>query len=166
MLFFASQAKKEGYEQISGIFLETSDNEREHAKRFYKFLEGGEAEITASYPAGVIGKTEENLKAAADGENLEHTKLYPNAAKTAEQEGFVEIAAVFKKIAEVEVGHEKRYRILLDNIKTGKVFKRAEEMRWKCRNCGYIHDGNEAPEQCPACLHPKAFFEVMCECYV
>ncbi len=161
--YFASAAKKEGYEQIAALFLETAENEKEHAKRFFKFLEGGEVEITASYPAGVIGTTAENLKEAADGENMEHTKLYPEAAKTAEEEGFKEIAFLFRKIAEVEVHHEQRYRALLKNLKESKVFKKDTNEKWKCRNCGYIYEGTEAPEKCPACDHPKAYFELLCD---
>lgn len=163
--FFASQAKKEGYEQISAVFLETAENEREHAKRFFKLLEGGALEITATFPAGVIGKTELNLESSALGENLEHTKLYPEAARIAEEEGFNEIAKVFKLIASVEETHEKRYRELLYNVRNGKVFKKDNIVEWKCRNCGYVHKEKEAPEQCPACLHPKTFYEVKCECY-
>ncbi|RPI89250.1 MAG: rubrerythrin family protein, partial [Spirochaetales bacterium] len=161
--YYASAAKKEGYEQIAAIFLETAENEKEHAKRFFKFLEGGEVEITASYPAGVIGKTAENLKEAAEGENMEHTKLYPEAAKIAEEEGFKEIAFLFRKVAEVEVHHEQRYLALLKNLKEGKVFKKDSKEKWICRNCGYIHEGNEAPEKCPTCEHPKAYFELLCD---
>lgn len=163
--YFASQAKKDGYEQISFIFADTADNEKEHAKRFFKFLEGGDVEITASYPAGVIGTTAQNLKAAADGENHEHTVLYPEAAKVADQEGFDEIARVFSEIARVEMEHEKRYRILLKNIETGTVFKRPSPARWRCRNCGYVHEGTEAPEKCPACDHPQAYYELLAENY-
>ena len=163
--YFASVAKKSGYEQIAAIFLETADNEKEHAKRFFKFLEGGALEITAVYPAGVIGTTEENLLAAAEGENEEWTKLYKEAAETAKQEGFDEIAEQFTEIAEVEEEHEKRYRKLLANIKEGKVFKRDEAVKWKCRNCGYVHEGKEAPEKCPACAHPQAHYEVLAENY-
>ncbi len=159
--FFASQAKKEGYEQISAIFLETADNEKEHAKRFFKFLEGGMVEITASYPAGVIGSTVENLIAAAEGENEEHTKLYPAFADIAEQEGFKEIAVVWRRISEVEKHHEERYLTLAKNIKDGTVFKKKQKTKWKCRNCGYIHEGESAPDACPACLHPPAYFEVL-----
>lgn len=163
--YFASQAKKEGYEQISAIFLETADNEKEHAKRFFKLLEGGDVEITASYPAGVIGNTAANLKAAADGENLEWTKLYKEAEDTAQKEGFKEVAIQFKEIAEVEEQHEKRYRKLLKNIKDGKVFKKDTIVKWKCRNCGYIHEGKEAPEKCPACAHPQSYYELLAENY-
>ncbi len=163
--YFASQAKKEGYEQIRGIFLETSDNEKEHAKRLFKFLEGGEVEIAASFPAGVIGNTKENLKASAAGEKYEHTKMYPEFAVTAEEEGFDEIAAVFKAIATAEEQHEKRYLALLENIEKNRVFKRKETKRWRCRNCGYVHEGTEAPEKCPACAHPMAYFEISLEDY-
>ncbi|MEN6617571.1 MAG: rubrerythrin [Syntrophorhabdus sp.] len=163
--YFASQAKKEGYEQISFIFSDTADNEKEHAKRFFKFLEGGDVEITASYPAGVIGETTENLKAAADGENHEHTVLYPEAAKIADEEGFDEIAQVFREVAKVEIEHEKRYRILLKNIETGTVFKRPSVAKWRCRNCGYVHEGVEAPDKCPACDHPQAYYELLAENY-
>jgi rubrerythrin len=159
--FFASQAKKEGYEQIAAIFLETAENEKEHAKRFFKFLEGGMVEINASYPAGVIGTTVENLKAAAGGENEEHTMIYPSFADIAEQEGFKEIAIVWRKIAEVEKHHEERYLTLMKNIQDGTVFKKKEKTKWKCRNCGYIHEGESAPEKCPTCLHPQGYFEVL-----
>ena len=163
--YFASVAKKEGYKQIEALFIETADNEKEHAKRFFKFLEGGELEIQASYPAGVIGGTLENLKAAADGENLEWTKLYKEAADTAREEGFKDVAATFDNIAKVEAQHEKRYRKLAKNIEDGKVFKKDEPVKWKCRNCGYVHEGAEAVEECPACKHPKAYFELLCENY-
>jgi len=163
--YFASVARKAGFEQIAAIFLETADNEKEHAKRFFKFLEGGEVEITASYPAGVIGDTATNLEAAAAGENLEWTKLYPEAEKVAREEGFNEIADVFKEIAEVEEQHEIRYRKLLKNVKEGKVFKKDTVVQWKCRNCGYIHEGKEAPKECPSCAHPQSFFELFCENY-
>ena len=163
--YFSSVAKKEGYEQISWIFLDTADNEKEHAKRFFKFLEGGDVEIVASYPAGVIGTTIENLKEAATGENLEHTKLYPDAAKTADEEGFPEVAATFRAIASVEQGHEARYLKLLQNIEKNQVFKREGKTKWRCRNCGYVHEGPEAPEMCPSCLHPRAYFEIKPENY-
>ena len=163
--YFASQAKKEGYEQIAAIFLETADNEKEHAKRFFKFLEGGEVEITASYPAGVIGETAANLETAAAGENLEWTKLYKQAEGIAREEGFEEIADVFMEIAEVEEQHEIRYRKLLKNVKEGKVFKKDTVVKWKCRNCGYVHEGKEAPEKCPACAHPQAYYELLSENY-
>jgi rubrerythrin len=163
--YFASAAKKEGYEQISAIFLETAENEKEHAKRFFKYLEGGAVEITAMYPAGVIGTTLDNLKASAAGENEEHTKLYPGAAKIADEEGFPEIAAQWRSIARVEVEHEKRYRALVSNIEKGKVFKKEKTIKWHCRNCGYVHEGPEAPETCPACFHPKAYYEALAENY-
>jgi len=149
--YFASVAKKEGFEQISGVFLETADNEREHAKRLFKFLEGGEVEIAAAFPAGVIGTTAENLKESAGGENYEQTSMYPGFAKTAEEEGFAEIAGIFKAIAVAEKQHEKRYLGLLKNIEEGKVFKKDQPVKWRCRNCGYIHEGAEAPQKCPAC---------------
>jgi rubrerythrin len=161
--YFASQAKKEGYEQIAAIFQETADNEKEHAKRFFKFLEGGDVEIVAAYPAGVIGKTVENLKAAAEGENMEHSKIYPEFARIAEEEGFKEVAVAFRKIAEVEMHHEKRYLQLMKNIVDGKVFKKDSKVQWKCRNCGYVHEGTEALDTCPACLHEKAYFELLCD---
>ncbi|HNS15892.1 MAG TPA: rubrerythrin family protein [Syntrophorhabdaceae bacterium] len=163
--YFSSQAKKEGYEQISWIFADTADNEKEHAKRFFKFLEGGDVEITASYPAGVIGSTLDNLKAAAAGENLEHTVLYPEAARIADEEGFGEIATVFREISEVEEEHEKRYRSLIGNIENGRVFKRDAVVKWRCRNCGYVHEGKEAPVECPACAHPQAYYELLAENY-
>ena len=163
--YFSSVAKKAGFEQIAAIFLETADNEKEHAKRFFKLLEGGDVEIRASYPAGVIGDTVVNLGAAAAGENLEWTKLYKEAEETARKEGFEEIADQFKEIAEVEEQHEKRYRKLLKNIKEAKVFKRDTVVKWKCRNCGYVHEGKEAPEECPACAHPQSFYELLCENY-
>ena len=163
--YFASAAKKAGFEQIAAIFLETADNEKEHAKRLFKLLEGGDLEITASYPAGIIKDTAENLKAAATGEHLEWTKLYKEAEDTARQEGFEEIAVQFKEIAEVEEEHEKRYRKLLKNVEEGKVFKKDTVVKWKCRNCGYVHEGKEAPNECPACAHPQAFYELLCENY-
>jgi len=163
--YFASVAGKAGFEQISAIFLETADNEKEHAKRFFKLLEGGEMEIAASYPAGVIGDTAANLAASAAGENLEWTKLYKEAEETAREEGFEEIAVQFKEIAEVEEEHEKRYRKLLKNVKEGKVFKKDAPVKWKCRNCGYVHEGEEAPEECPACAHPQSYYELLCENY-
>ncbi|MFQ6032037.1 MAG: rubrerythrin [Candidatus Zixiibacteriota bacterium] len=161
--YFASQAKKEGYEQMAAIFLETADNEKEHAKRLFKFLEGGEAEISASFPAGVIGDTKENLKAAAAGENYEHTKMYPGFARTAEEEGFDEIASVLKSIAVAEKQHEKRYLGFLENMEKDRVFKREKVVKWKCGNCGYIHEDTEPPDECPACAHPKAYFELLGE---
>lgn len=163
--YFASQSKKEGYEQISAIFLETADNEKEHAKRLFKFLKGGDVEITASFPAGVIGDTKANLKSAATGENYEHTKMYPEFARIAEEEGFSEISAVFSAIAVAEKQHEKRYLDLFENTVKDKVFKKDKVIKWKCRNCGYIHEGMEAPEKCPACDHPIAYVEVLSENY-
>ena len=161
----AKKAKKEGYEQIAAIFMETAENELQHAKRFWRFLEGGDVEITTMYPGGKTGTTMENLEAAANGENEEWTKLYPEAAAVAEEEGFVEVAAQFKNIAKVEKEHEARYRKLLANLKEEKVFTRDAPTQWKCRNCGYIHVGAEAPEICPACNHPRAYFEVREENY-
>lgn len=158
--YFASQAKKEGLEQIAAIFEETSLNEKEHAKRFFKFLEGNMVEITATYPAGKIGTTLENLKASADGENEEWTELYPEFAKIAEEEGFREVAAVFKIISKVEKAHEERYRTLYSNLEEGKVFKRGEKVVWKCRKCGFLHEGTVAPQMCPACQHTQAYFEI------
>lgn len=159
--FFASVAKKEGYEQIAGVFMETAEQEKEHAKRFFKFLEGGMVEITSTYPAGIIGTTEQNLEAAAAGENEEWVELYPEFADVADAEGFPAIAKVFREIAKVEAEHEKRYRTLLARVKEGSVFKREEEIVWQCRNCGYVHVGKEAPQACPACAHPQAYFEPM-----
>lgn len=158
--YFSKQAKKEGLEQISAIFTETALNEKEHAKRFFKFLEGNPVEITATYPAGKIGTTLENLEAAAEGENEEWSKLYPEFSRIAKEEGFIEISIVFKMIAKVEVEHEKRYKKLYSNLKTGKVFKRDNIVIWKCTNCGYLHEGNSAPEKCPACLHPQSYFQI------
>jgi len=163
--FFASVAKKEGYEQISQIFLETAENEKEHAKRFFSYLEGGMVEIQASYPAGVIGNTLQNLKAAAAGENEEYTKLYPEFANIAEKEGFNEIATLFRNIAKVEAEHEKRYLKLAKNVENGEVFKRSNPVLWKCLNCGYVYEGTEPPEKCPSCLHPKAYFAIKEENY-
>lgn len=166
--YYASTAKKEGYVQISNIFAETADNEKEHAKRFMKFLKeslNGEAiEINASYPAA-LGDTKFNLLAAAKGENEEWSELYPEFAKVADEEGFPEIAFVFRKVAEVEKHHEERYRALLNNVENGTVFKKDNVVRWKCNNCGYIHEGTSAPEKCPACDHPQAYFEVLVESY-
>jgi rubrerythrin len=162
--YFASVARKEGYRQIEGIFLETADNEREHAKRFFKFLEDGEnLEITAMYPAGKIGNTVENLKAAACGENEEWTELYPVFADEADKEGFPDIAQCFRSIAKVEKHHEERYRKLAENIEKGIVYKKSEKILWKCRNCGYVHEGTEAPQKCPACIHPQEHFEMLCD---
>lgn len=163
--FFASVAKKEGYEQISGVFMETAEQEKEHAKRFFKFLEGGMVEITASYPAGKIGTTMENLAAAAAGENEEWAEMYPEFAAIADEEGFPAIAAVFRNVATVEEQHEVRYRKLLAHVEAGDVFSREEEIYWQCRNCGYVHKGKNAPESCPACAHPQAYFEPMKQNY-
>jgi len=163
--FFASAAKKEGYEQISSIFQETADNEKEHAELFFKHLKGGMVEITAAYPAGVIGSTAENLKAAAEGEKLEWGTLYPSFAEVAEKEGFKDIANTFRMVAKVESYHERRYLKLLESIKQGKVFKKDSPIKWKCRNCGYVFEGREAPEKCPVCAHARSYFEVWCENY-
>ena len=163
--YFAGVAKKEGYEQISAIFLETADNEKEHAKRFFRLLEGGDVEIVAAYPAGVIGTTLDNLKASADGENMEWTKIYKDFETIARKEGLVEAADQFKEISEVEKGHEARYRKLWKNINEKTVFKKDKIVRWKCRNCAYIHEGVEAPDKCPACAHPKAYYELVAENY-
>jgi rubrerythrin len=162
---FAKVAKKEGYEQIASIFMETAENELEHAKRYFKLLEGGDVEITAAYPAGVVGTTAENLEEAAAGENLEWTKLYKEAGDIADQENLPEAAAQFRSIAKVEAEHEKRYRKLLARVKDGTVLKREAPVRWKCRNCGYIHEGTEPPELCPSCNHSKAYFEELAENY-
>jgi len=158
--YFASQARKEGYEQIAAIFEETANQEKEHAKREFKFLEGGEVEIAAAFPAGVIGNTLENLKAAAAGEHYENTEMYPSFAETADKEGFAEIATVFRKIAVAEKHHEQRYLALAKNITDGLVFKRGKSVRWVCRNCGYIYEGPEAPVVCPACEHPQSHYEL------
>ena len=163
--YFASKAKKEGFEQISYIFSETADQEKEHAKRLFKFLEGGEASIQAAFPAGVIGSTLENLKAAAAGEHYEQTEMYPGFAVVAREEGFDAIAKVFESIAVAEKQHEKRYNALAANIAAGKVFEKDEEVVWRCRNCGYLHTGKEAPDPCPACDHPQAHFELLGENY-
>ena len=161
--YAASQARKEGYVQIADVFAETADQEREHAKRFFKLLEGGEAEVVASFPAGVIGTTAENLKHAADGELCEWGSMYPGFAKTAREEGFENVAKVFEAVAVAEKQHEKRYRGLLANVEAGTVFKKNKKVVWRCRNCGYIHEGEEAPAACPACGHPQAHFEVLAE---
>ncbi|MDP2685016.1 MAG: rubrerythrin family protein [bacterium] len=163
--YFSKEAKKEGLVQMSNIFAETALNEKEHAKRFFKFLEGRSVEITATYPAGKIGTTLENLEAAADGEKEEWGTLYPDFAKVAEEEGFHEIAGAYKAIAMVEKAHEARYRKLFDNLEKGMVFKREGKVIWKCDNCGYLHEGTEAPELCPACQHPQAHFEIFLENY-
>jgi rubrerythrin len=161
--YFASAAKKEGYVQISDIFTETANQEKEHAKRLFKFLEGGEVEITAAFPAGVIGTTLENLYAAAEGEAYEWNEMYPGFAVTARKEGFDAIAAVFEAIAVAEKQHDKRYKDLAANIEAGNVFKKEAPVTWRCRNCGYLHEGAEAPDMCPACAHEKAHFEVLGE---
>jgi len=163
--YFASQAKKEGYVQMSVIFEETANQEKEHAKRLFKLLQGGELEISAGFPAGVIGTTLENLKGSAGGENYEWTEMYPDFAKTARDEGFENIANIFDSIAVAEKQHEKRYLALAGNIEAGRVFKREEKVVWRCRNCGYLHEGNEAPEECPACDHEQAHFELLGENY-
>jgi rubrerythrin len=161
--FFASKAKKEGYDQIQGIFLATAANEKEHAERLFKFLEGGDAEVQAAFPAGTIGSTKDNLQASAGGENYEYTTMYPEFAKTADEEGFPEVAAAMRAIAIAEKQHEKRYLSLLDNLDNNRVFKRDDVVKWECRNCGYIHEGNEPPEECPACAHSKAYYELLAE---
>lgn len=161
--YFSGQARKDGFVQIADIFAETADQEKEHAKRFFGFLEGGIVEITASFPAGKIGTTLENLLAAADGEHEEHTMLYPEFARVARAEGFEAVAMVFEKVSVAEKQHEKRYRDLAANIQAGRVFKRENKVTWRCRNCGYLHVGEEAPEMCPACAHPKAHFELLGE---
>ena len=163
--YFASVANKEGYKQISAIFEETANQEKEHAKRLFKFLEGGEVEICAAFPAGVIGTTVENLKEAAAGENYEVTEMYPGFAKVADEEGFTEIATVFRKIAIAETHHRDRYLKLRSNIQDGSVFKKPQTIKWACRNCGYVHEGAEAPAKCPACAHPQAHFEIKAENY-
>lgn len=163
--YYASQAKKDGFVQISSIFEETANQEKEHAKRLFKFLEGGEAQVTASFPAGVIGTTLENLQEAAAGENYEHATMYPEFARAAEEEGFHHIAEVFLAIAVAEKQHEKRYKALAANIEAGRVFKRDTKVVWRCRNCGYLHEGEEVVEECPACAHAQAHFELLGENY-
>ncbi len=163
--FFASTAKKEGYEQIANIFTETAGNEKEHAEIFFMYLEGGDVEITAAYPAGIIGNTLANLEAAAEGEKMEWSQIYANFEKTAREEGFTDIATSFKEIAEVEEFHEKRYRKLAENVRSGEVFKKKTVVKWHCTNCGYIHEGPEAPEVCPACKHARAYYELLAENY-
>jgi len=163
--YFSSVAKKEGLEQIANIFTETAENEKEHAKIFFKHLEGGDVEITAVYPAGVIKDTKTNLEAAAAGENMEWTTLYADFAKTAKDEGFFEIARSFEQVAKVEKFHESRYRKLINNLANGKIFKKKASIKWHCTNCGYVFEGTEAPKECPACKHPQAFFEVLAENY-
>lgn len=161
--YFAGAAKKEGFEQISHVFIETADNEKEHAKVFFKYLEGGEVEITAGYPAGVIGTTRENLEEAANGEKMEWSVIYANFAAVADEEGFADIATSFREIAEVEEFHERRYRALAANIDNGEVFKRPAAVKWHCLNCGYVHEGTEAPDCCPACKHPQSYYELLAE---
>ena len=161
--YFASAARKEGFEQVANIFMETAENEKEHAKVFFKYLEGGEVEITAAYPAGMIRDTRANLESAADGENMEWTALYADFAKTAKDEGFPEVAQSFEQIAKVERFHESRYRRLINTIADGTVFKKKQAVKWHCINCGYVYEGEEAPKQCPACKHPQAFYEVLAE---
>ncbi len=163
--YFASAARKAGYEQIANIFTETAENEKEHAKIFFTYLQGGDLEITASYPAGIIDDTKANLASAAAGENMEWTTLYVNFAATAKAEGFPEVAVSFKQIAKVEKFHESRYRKLLNNLENNQVFKRKEVKKWHCANCGYVHEGTEAPKECPACKHPQAFYELLAENY-
>ncbi len=163
--YFAGVARRAGYEQIAAIFVETADNEKEHAKRFFRFLEGGDVEIVAAYPAGVIGDTAANLKAAADGEQFEWARLYKGFEDTARKEGLEEIADQFKEIAMVEIEHEKRYRRLLKNVKENRVFKKEKTVKWKCRNCGRVYEGVEAPETCPTCAHPRAYYELISENY-
>jgi rubrerythrin len=163
--YFASAAKKEGYEQISALFLETAENEKEHAKLFFNLLKGGDTEILAAYPAGVVGKTVDNLKAAAAGENLEWTKLYQDFADVAKKEGFDVVYQTFTNVAKVEKFHEARYLDLIENVKEGKVFKKNASVKWHCRNCGYVFEGTEVPDQCPVCKHPRAYFEVLAENY-
>jgi rubrerythrin len=161
--YFASQAKKDGYVQIAHIFEETANQEKEHAKRFFKFLEGGEIEVTGAFPAGVIGTTLENLIASANGEQYEHTEMYPGFAKMAREEGFEAQAMVWDAVSVAEKQHEKRYRDLAANLEAGRVFKRDQAVMWRCRNCGYLHEALEAPEMCPACAHPRAHFELLGE---
>jgi len=163
--YFASAARKEGYEQIANIFIETAENEKEHAKMFFKHLEGGDVEITAAYPAGMIKDTKSNLEAAAAGENLEWTTLYSDFAKIAKDEGFAEIARTFEQISKVEKFHESRYRKLINNIGNAEVFKKKTSVKWHCINCGYVVEGTEAPKECPACKHPQAYYEVLAENY-
>lgn len=161
--YFAGAARKEGYIQIADIFEETANQEREHAKRFFKYLEGGEVEITATFPAGVIGSTADNLKAAADGEYEEWSALYPEFARIARKEGFEAVAKTFEAVSVAEKHHEKRYRGLLANVLAGTVFKKQKKVTWRCRNCGYLHEGTEAPDVCPACTHKKDHFELLAE---
>jgi rubrerythrin len=163
--YFASAARKEGFEQIANIFLETAENEKEHAKIYFKHLEGGDVEITAAYPAGVIGDTKSNLEAAAAGENMEWTTLYANFAKIAREEGFLDVAISFEQISKVEKFHESRYRKLITNIAGNEIFKKKITVKWHCTNCGYVHEGPEAPKECPACKHPQSYYEVLAENY-
>ena len=163
--FFSSKAKKEGYEQIAAIFQETADNEKEHAEIFFKHLQGGDVEIMAAYPAGVIGTTAENLLAAAEGEKMEWGTLYPDFERIAKEEGFPMVAHSFREIGKVEAYHERRYRKLLENVKKKQVFKKDKVIKWKCRNCGYVYEGKEAPDVCPACQHPQSYYEVWIEPY-
>lgn len=163
--YFASQAKKQGYEQVAAIFLDTADNEKEHAKVLFKLLEGGDASVSASFPAGVIASTAANLQESANGEKHEYAEMYPSFAEVAKKEGFSEIAETFLNIAKAEMGHEKRFLTLKKNIDEGAVFKRGDKVVWRCRNCGYMHEGNEAPSECPACKHEQAYFEVFGEVY-
>jgi rubrerythrin len=163
--FFASAARKEGYVQISNIFVETAGNEKEHAEVFFKYLEGGSLEIEAAYPAGIIAGTKTNLEAAADGEKMEWSEIYANSEKIAREEGLAKIATSFKEIAEVEEFHERRYRKLIKNIADGEVFKKKVKVKWHCTNCGYIHEGTEAPKECPACKHPQVYYELLAENY-
>ena len=161
--YFASQAKKDGFVQIADIFTETANHEKEHAKRFFKLLEGGDVDVVAAFPAGIIGPTLDNLKAAAAGENHEYTTLYPGFAEVARQEGFGDVAAIWEAVSVSEKQHEKRYLDLAANIAAGRVFKREQSVVWRCRNCGYLHEGLMAPEECPACIHPQAHFEILGE---
>ena len=163
--FFASAARKAGLEQIAAIFLDTADNEKEHARLFFELLEGGNVEIAAAYPAGVVGDTAANLEAAANGEHMEWTSIYKDFAQIARQEGLARVANVFKQVAEVEEQHETRYRKLLQNVRDGKVFEKDAVVRWRCRNCGYVHEGRSAPKVCPVCQHPQAFYELLAENY-
>jgi len=163
--FFASVARKEGYQQIADILIETAGNEKEHAEVFFRYLEGGDVEIVAAYPAGIVGDTKTNLEAAADGEKLEWSRIYTDMEKVAKEEGFGDIASSFKEIAEVEEFHEKRYRKLAQNVSRGEVFKRAASVKWHCTNCGYVHEGTEAPKICPACKHAQAYYELLAENY-
>ncbi|MFA6450402.1 MAG: ferritin family protein [bacterium] len=163
--YFASKAKKEGLEQIAAIFLETADQEKEHAKRFFNMLKGGELEITAGFPAGVVGTTAENLQEAAAGENFEHTSMYPGFAEIAREEGFADAAALWDAVRVAEKHHEERYLALLKNVKSESVFKKAQPTKWVCRNCGYVHEGQDALKLCPACLHPQSYQQILCECF-